>query len=99
MNEERNINMNKTELIASVANAAGVTKKDAERIVNATFDTIAAQMAAGERVQVSGFGIFETKQRQARVGRTPLTKEAIEIPASTLPTFKPAKALKDAVSK
>jgi DNA-binding protein HU-beta len=99
MNEERNINMNKTELIASVANAAGVTKKDAERIVNATFDTIAAQMAAGERVQVSGFGIFETKQRQARVGRNPLTKEAIEIPASTLPTFKPAKALKDAVSK
>jgi DNA-binding protein HU-beta len=93
------INMNKTELIASVANAAGVTKKDAERIVNATFDTIAAQMAAGERVQVSGFGIFETKQRQARVGRNPLTKEAIEIPASTLPTFKPAKALKDAVSK
>lgn len=99
MNEERNINMNKTELIASVANAAGVTKKDAERIVNATFDTIAAQMAAGERVQVSGFGIFETKQRQARVGRNPLTKEAIEIPASTLPTFKPAKALKDTVSK
>jgi DNA-binding protein HU-beta len=93
------INMNKTELIASVANAAGVTKKDAERIVNATFDTIAAQMAAGERVQVSGFGIFETKQRQARVGRNPLTKEAIEIPASTLPTFKPAKALKDTVSK
>ena len=91
--------MNKTELIASVANAAGVTRKDAERIVNATFDTIAAQMAAGERVQVSGFGIFETKQRQARVGRNPLTKEAIEIPASTLPTFKPAKALKDAVSK
>ena len=92
-------NMNKTELIASVANAAGVSKKDAERIVNATFDTIAAQMAAGERVQVSGFGIFETKQRQARVGRNPLTKEVIEIPASTLPTFKPAKALKDAVSK
>ena len=91
--------MNKTELIASVAAAAGVTKKDAEKIVTATFDTIAAQMAAGERVQVSGFGIFETKQRQARVGRNPATKEAIEIPASTLPTFKPAKALKDAISK
>lgn len=91
--------MNKTELIASVATAAGVTKKDAERIVNATFDTIAAQMAAGERVQVSGFGIFETKERQARVGRNPQTKATIEIPAATLPTFKPAKALKDAVSK
>ena len=91
--------MNKTELIASVAQATGVTKKDAERIVNATFDTIAVQMAKGERVQVSGFGIFETKQRQARVGRNPKTNPTIEIPASTLPTFKPAKALKDTVSK
>ena len=91
--------MNKTELIASVANAAGVTKKDAERIVNATFDTIAAQMAAGERVQVSGFGIFETKQRQARVGRNPRTKETIQIPASKTPVFKAAKALKDIVAK
>ena len=91
--------MNKTELIASVANAAGVTRKDAERIVNATFDTIAAQMAAGERVQVSGFGIFETKQRQARVGRNPLTKEAIEIPASRVPVFKAGKALKDKVAE
>ena len=91
--------MNKTELIAAVANATGATKKDAERIVNATFDTIAAQMAAGERVQVSGFGIFETKERQARVGRNPKTNTTIEIPAATLPTFKPAKALKDAVSK
>ena len=91
--------MNKTELIAAVANAAGATKKDAERIVNATFDIITAQMAAGERVQVSGFGIFETKERQARVGRNPQTNTTIEIPASTLPTFKPAKALKDAVSK
>ena len=91
--------MNKTELIASVAQATGVTKKDAEKIVTATFDTIAARMAAGERVQVSGFGIFEAKQRQARVGRNPATKESIEIPASTLPAFKPAKALKDAVNK
>ena len=91
--------MNKTELIASVAQATGVTKKDAERIVNATFDTIAAQMANGERVQVSGFGIFETKQRQARVGRNPKTNTTIEIPASTLPTFKPAKTLKERVNK
>ena len=91
--------MTKTELIAAVANATGATKKDAERIVNATFDTIAAQMAAGERVQISGFGIFETKERQARVGRNPQTTTTIEIPAATLPTFKPAKALKDAISK
>ena len=87
--------MNKTELITSVAQAAGVTKKDAESIVNATFHTIAAQLAAGERVQISGFGVFEVKERQARVGRNPQTKEAMEIPASKAPTFKPAKNLKD----
>ena len=91
--------MNKTELIASVAQASGVTKKDAESVVNATFDLIAAQLAAGQRVQISGFGIFETKERQARVGRNPQTKTALEIPASTLPTFKPSKVLKDAVGK
>ena len=91
--------MNKTELIASVAQSAGVTKKDAERIVNATFETITAQLAAGERVQISGFGIFEVKERQARVGRNPQTKQAIEIPASKAPAFKPAKTLKDAVDK
>lgn len=91
--------MNKTELIASVVQSTGVSKKDAEKIVNATFDTIAAQLTAGERVQISGFGIFETKERQARIGRNPQTKASIEIPASTMPTFKPAKALKDAVGK
>ena len=91
--------MNKTELIASVVQSTGVSKKDAEKIVNATFDTIAAQLTAGERVQISGFGIFETKERQARVGRNHQTKASIEIPAATLPTFKPAKALKDAVGK
>ena len=91
--------MNKTELIASVAQNANITKKDAERIVNATFDTIAAQLAAGDRIQVSGFGIFEVKERQARVGRNPKTNAAIEIPASKSPVFKPAKALKDAVDK
>lgn len=91
--------MNKSELIASVVQSTGVSKKDAEKIVNATFDTIAAQLTAGERVQISGFGIFETKERQARVGRNPQTKASIEIPAATLPTFKPAKALKDAVGK
>lgn len=91
--------MNKTELIASVAQNANITKKDAERIVNATFDIIAAQLAAGDRVQVSGFGIFEVKERQARVGRNPKTNATIEIPASKSPAFKPAKALKDAIDK
>lgn len=91
--------MNKTELIASAAQNANITKKDAERIVNATFDIIAAQLAAGDRVQVSGFGIFEVKERQARVGRNPKTNTTIEIPASKSPAFKPAKALKDAIDK
>ena len=90
--------MNKTELIASVAQNANITKKDAERIVNATFDIIAAQLAAGDRVQVSGVGIFEVKERQARVGRNPKTNATIEIPASKSPAFKPAKALKDAIN-
>lgn len=91
--------MNKTELIASVAQTTGVTKKDAEKIVTATFDAIAAQLAAGQRVQVSGFGIFEVKERQARMGRNPKTNATIEIPASKSPAFKPAKALKDAIDK
>ena len=91
--------MNKTELIAVVAEKSGITKKDAERVVSATFETITAQLMKGEKVQISGFGIFEVKSREARVGRNPRTKEAIEIPASKAPAFKASKALKDAVSK
>ena len=91
--------MNKTELIAAVAEKTGLTKKDAERVVNATFETIAQNLAAGNKVQVSGFGNFEVKAREARVGRNPRTKETIEIPATKLPAFKAAKALKDAVAE
>lgn len=91
--------MNKTELIASVAQSTEISKKDVERVVSATFNTIAAQLSAGERVQVSGFGIFEVKERQAHVGRNPKTNATIEIPASKSPAFKPAKALKDAIDK
>ena len=91
--------MNKTELVAVVAEKSGITKKDAERVVSATFETITAQLMKGEKVQISGFGIFEVKKRAARVGRNPRTKEAIEIPASNAPVFKPSKALKDTVSK
>ena len=91
--------MNKTELIAAVAERSGITKKDAERVINATVDTITASLVSGDKVQISGFGIFETKEREARVGRNPRTKETIEIPASRVPTFKPSKALKDKVSK
>ena len=89
--------MNKTELIAQVAEKTGLSKKDTESVINAAVDTIAATMAQGDKVQLSGFGIFEVKDRQARVGRNPKTKEAIEIPASRQPVFKPSKALKDIV--
>ena len=91
--------MNKTELVAAVAEKAGMTKKDAERVVNATIDTIVQNLANGEKVQISGFGNFEIKARQARVGRNPRTKEAIQIPATRLPIFKASKVLKDTVSK
>ena len=91
--------MNKTELIAAVAEKTGLTKKDAERVVNATFETVTASLAKGEKVAVSGFGNFEVKAREGRVGRNPRTKETIEIPATKLPAFKAAKALKDAVAK
>ena len=89
--------MNKTELIAAAAENSGMTKKDTERVITAAIDAIAAELAKGNRVQLSGFGIFEVKHREARVGRNPRTKEAIEIPASRTPVFKPSKALKDTV--
>ena len=91
--------MNKTELIAAVAESAGLTKKDTERVVNAAIDAITASLIKGEKVQISGFGTFETKEREARVGRNPHTKEAIEIPATRVPGFKASKALKDIVAK
>ncbi len=91
--------MNKTELIAATAEKAGITKKDAERVLGAAFDTITATLAEGGRVQLSGFGIFEVKSREARIGRNPKTKQAIEIPATRLPSFKASKALKDIVAK
>ena len=91
--------MNKTELIAAVAAKAGMTKKDAERAVNAAFDSITAALAEGDRVQLSGFGIFEVKTREARTGRNPRTKETIQIPASKAPVFKASSALKATVSK
>ena len=91
--------MNKMELIAEVALKAGLSKKDAEKALNATIDTITEALANGEKVQLVGFGGFETKKREARMGRNPKTKEAIEIPASKVPVFKPGKALKDTIAK
>jgi DNA-binding protein HU-beta len=91
--------MNKTELIAAVAEKTGLTKKDAERVIGATFETITASLVKGDKVQVSGFGIFEVKAREARIGRNPRTKEEIKIPATKLPAFKASKTLKDLISK
>ena len=91
--------MNKTELVAAVAEKSGLTKKDAERVVNATIDTIVEAMGKGEKVSLSGFGIFEVKEREARVGRNPRTKETIQIPATRLPAFKASKTLKDTIAK
>ena len=91
--------MNKAELISEVAAKAGLSKKDSEKAVNAALEAIAAELAAGGKVQLVGFGSFETKKRDARVGRNPRTKEEIRIPASRVPAFKAGKALKDAVAK
>lgn len=92
--------MNKTELIAAVAEKAELSKKDAEAAITATIDAITDSLKNGEKVQLGvGFGSFEVKARAERVGRNPLTKETIQIPASKTPVFKAGKALKDAVSK
>lgn len=91
--------MNKTELIAAIAEKSGITKKDAERVLNATVETLSTAMAKGERVQLSGFGIFETKKREARTGRNPHTNETIKIDAATVPVFKASKSLKEIVNK
>ena len=91
--------MNKAELINAAAEKAGLSKKDTEAAVNAAIEAIADCRAAGDKVQLVGFGAFEVKCRAARIGRNPKTKESIQIPASKVPVFKPGKALKDTVAK
>ena len=91
--------MTKAELIANVAKKAELTQKDTEAAVNAFFSTVQESLAAGENVQVIGFGTFEVRERDARVGRNPQTGEEIQIAAAKVPAFKPGKALKDAVNK
>ena len=89
--------MNKTELINAVAEANAITKKDAAKIVESTFDAITAALKAGDKVQLIGFGTFETRERAARTGINLRTKEAIQIPAAKVVAFKAGKALKDSV--
>jgi len=90
--------MNKAELISATAEKAGLSKKDSEKALNALIETITEAMKSGDKVQLVGFGVFEVKERPARMGRNPRTKEQIEIPASKVPQFKAGKALKDTIA-
>ncbi len=89
--------MNKTELIAAVAEKAGISKKDADSAVNAVMDTIVEAVAKQDKVQLVGFGTFEVRERSERKGRDPRTNKEITIPASKVPAFKVGKAFKAAV--
>lgn len=91
--------MNKSELVASVAEVAELTKKDAEKAVNAVFASVQKSLVEDDKVQIIGFGTFEVRTRAARKGRNPQTGETIEIPASKNPVFKAGKALKEAVNQ
>ena len=89
--------MNKAELITSMAEKSQLTKKDAEIALKAFIDSVQEALENGDKVQLIGFGTFETRERAAREGRNPRTKEAITIPASTVPVFKAGKEFKDRV--
>ena len=91
--------MNKTELVAAVAEKSALSKKDAEKAVASVIDVIVESVANGEKVQLVGFGTFEQRQRNARTGCDPRTKQQIEIPASKVPAFKAGNAFKEAVNK
>lgn len=87
--------MNKTELIAAIAEKAEISRKDAEKALKAFTDVVAEELVKGEKVQLVGFGTFEVSERAAREGRNPQTGETMEIKASRTPKFKAGKALKD----
>lgn len=91
--------MNKSELIASVAEKASLTKKDAEKAVGAFMDSVQEALTAGDKVQLVGFGTFEIRERAARKGRNPQTGEEIDIAAARVPVFKAGKQLREKVSK
>ena len=91
--------MKKNDLIAAVAEQSGLSKKDAEKAINATIDTIIKAVADGDKIQLTGFGTFEQRQRNARTGVDPRTGNSIEIPASKVPAFKAGKGFKDIVNQ
>ena len=90
--------MNKAEFVGSIAEASGLTKADAERAVEAMFDTIKNALKSGDSVSLVGFGTFVVRSRAARTGRNPRTGDEIKIAASKVPAFKAGKALKDALA-
>lgn len=89
--------MNKTELASAIATKAGISKKDANASLDAFIDSVVEAVKKGDRVQLTGFGVFEARKRAARTGRNPQTKEPIKIAASTAPAFKAGKVFRDAV--
>ena len=91
--------MNKTELVAAVAEKAELSKKDSEKALKAFIDVVAEELKKGEKIQLVGFGTFEVAERAAREGRNPLTGEKMTIKASKAPKFKAGKALKDIVNE
>ena len=91
--------MNKTELVAAMAEKAELSKKDSEKALKAFIDVVAEELKKGEKIQLVGFGTFEVAERAAREGRNPLTGEKMTIKASKAPKFKASKALKDIVNE
>jgi DNA-binding protein HU-beta len=91
--------MNKTELVAAVAAKTELSKKNAEKAVAAVLETVAETLAAGEKVQLVGFGTFEVREREARSAKNPRTGEPVEVAASRVPAFKAGQALKSKVAK
>ncbi|RCX17866.1 nucleoid protein Hbs [Anaerobacterium chartisolvens] len=91
--------MNKSDLIADMAEKSDLSKKDAEKALNAFMESVEDALSKGEKIQLVGFGSFEVRERAARKGRNPQTKEEIDIPASKAPVFKVGKALKDSINK
>lgn len=97
--EGRKIAMNKAELINAIADETGLSKKDTEATINSFVNVVSNALENKDKVQLIGFGTFETRERAARTGRNPQTNEEIKIPASTTPAFKAGKALKERVNK
>lgn len=91
--------MNKTELVAAVAEKAEISKKDADSAVNAVIESISEAVASKDKVQIVGFGTFEARERKEKIGKNPRTGEEIKIAASVVPAFKAGKAFKDATNK